>query len=239
LPAETIVFLHGNLSRGSHWQPQIDALTADGWLVHAPDQRGFGDPPAPGRPDSLLALADDAAALCSGPTCVVGLSFGGAVAQAVAVRHPGLVQSLLLAGTYRLDELHPAIAAFNEAATAQGVPQIETIGPMLRASFSDRFQEAHPDVVDRIVDEFLATPQATLEATGAALDDFPAVVAPRIAVPTTVVAGTFDVLCPPDASRHLADAIPGAHYVELETGHVSNLEAPDSFTELVRDLAQR
>ena len=25
MPAEAIVFLHGNLSRGSHWQPQLDA----------------------------------------------------------------------------------------------------------------------------------------------------------------------------------------------------------------------
>ena len=157
MPAEAIVFLHGNLSRGSHWQPQLDALAAEGWRLHAPDQRGFGDPPAPGRPDSLLDLADDVAAWCAAErldaVSVVGMSFGGSVAQAVAVRHPEIVHSLLLAGAFRLDELHPAIAAFNAPAIEHGVPPIDTIGPMVRASFSDRYQAAHPDVVDRIVDE--------------------------------------------------------------------------------------
>jgi 3-oxoadipate enol-lactonase len=47
------------------------------------------------------------------------------------------------------------------------------------------------------------------------------------------------VLCPPEASRHLALAIPGARYMELATGHVSNIEAPDEFTEQVRLLATR
>jgi pimeloyl-ACP methyl ester carboxylesterase len=241
MPAEAIVFLHGNLSRGSHWQPQLDALAAEGWRVHAPNQRGFGDPPAPGRPDSLLDLADDVSAWCAAErldaVSIAGMSFGGSVAQTIAVRHPEIVHSLLLAGTYRLDALHPAIAAFNAPAIEHGVPRIDTIEPMVRASFSDRYQATHPEVVDRIVDELLATEQATLDATLTALEDFPKVVAPTISAPTIVVGGRDDGLCPLDASRALADAIPGARFVELETGHLSNIEAPTEFTKLVRDLA--
>lgn len=242
MTAQAIVFLHGNLSRGSHWAPQLRALQAEGWRCHAPDQRGFGSPPAPGLPSSLFAMADDVAAWCAAEgverACVVGLSFGGAVAQAVATRHPGIVDSLLLAGTYRLDQLHPAIAAFN-AGAAQGVPPIETMSPMVRASFSERYQAAHPEVVDQLVAEMLATPQRSLEATVNALSEFAAVRAPDIKAPTIVIGGSLDVLCPPEASRHLAEAIPGARYVELQTGHVSNLEAPDEFTEQVRLLASR
>ena len=137
------------------------------------------------------------------------MSFGGSVAQAVAVRHPEIVHSLLLAGTYRLDELHPAIAAFNAPAIEHGVPPIDTIRPMVRASFSDRYQAAHPDVVDRIVDELLATEQATLDATLTALEDFPKVVAPTISAPTIVVRGTDDGLCPLDASRGIGRRDPG------------------------------
>lgn len=187
-------------------------------------------------------MADDVASLCAAEgverACVVGLSFGGAVAQAVATRHPGLVHSLLLADTYRLDQLHPTIAAFN-AGAAQGVPPIEAMAPMVRMSFSERYQAAHPDVVERLVAEMLATAQASLEATVKALDDFPAVRAPEIKAPTIVIGGSLDVLCPPEASRHLAEAISGARYVELATGHVSNIEAPDEFTEQVRLLASR
>jgi pimeloyl-ACP methyl ester carboxylesterase len=36
-----ILFLHGSLSRGSHWAPQLEAL-GDELRCIAPDQRGFG-----------------------------------------------------------------------------------------------------------------------------------------------------------------------------------------------------
>ena len=243
MAAQAIVFLHGNLSRGAHWAPQLATLQAEGFRCHAPDQRGFGSPPAPGLPNSLLALADDVAAWCAAEgierVCVVGLSFGGTVAQAVATRHPRIVHSLLLAGTYRLDKLHPAIAAFNESAAGGAVPPLATIAPLVRAGFSEPYQAAPPELVDRLVAEMLATAQATLAATGGVLADFPAVPAPAITAPTVVLAGTRDALCPPDASRELAAAIPGARYVELDTGHVSNIEAPDAFTDQVRQLASR
>jgi pimeloyl-ACP methyl ester carboxylesterase len=240
--AQAIIFLHGNLSRGAHWAPQTRALQAEGFRCFAPDQRGFGSPPASGLPSSIVELADDVASLCAAEgvkrACVVGLSMGGVVAQAVATRHPGLVHSLLLAGTYRADELHPTIAAFN-ARVSEGVPPIEVMAPMMRASFSERYQAAHPEVVERFVAEMLATRQASLEATVKALGDFPAVRAPEIKAKTVVIGGSLDGLCPAEASRHLAQAIPGARYVELETGHLSNIEAPDEFTEQVRLLAAR
>jgi 3-oxoadipate enol-lactonase len=239
--ADAIVFLHGNLSRGAHWQRQVEALAAHGFRCHAPDLRGFGNPPAAGLPTSLLDLADDVASWCEDErvdrVCVVGLSMGGAVAQAVAVRHPDLVVSLVLAGTYRLDELHPLIRELNDNATRAGIPRVANLAPMVRASFSDRFRATHAEFVEHITSEMLTTQQATLEATVQALDDFPQIRATDVVAPTVVLAGALDVLCPPAVSRHVCDAIAGAHHVELPTGHLSNLEAPDEFTACVLSLA--
>ncbi|MGH9234204.1 MAG: alpha/beta fold hydrolase [Acidimicrobiales bacterium] len=76
-------------------------------------KRGFGRSTGGPLPTSLLGLADDAVRLCAelgvDRAHVVGLSFGGAVAQALAVHHAGFVTSLVLAGTYRLDESQTAV----------------------------------------------------------------------------------------------------------------------------------
>jgi 3-oxoadipate enol-lactonase len=54
-----------------------------------------------------------------------------------------------------------------------------------------------------------------------------------IRVPTLVVAGTHDVSTPPPDGHFLADGIPGARYVELDAGHLSNLEQPQAFNAAV------
>jgi 3-oxoadipate enol-lactonase len=237
---EAFVFLHGNLSRGSHWAPQIERL-GDEVRCIAPDQRGFGDSPVDAPPSSLLAMAGDVVDLCAalGVTRahVVGLSMGGVVAQAVALAAPRLVATLTLASTYRVDDPLPSIAAML-AGTVDDVPPMEALAPVLpAATFSASFRDEHPDVVEAIVGDFLATPRATLLATVSTSADAPEVVASRIVVPTLVIGATEDPTSPPEVTRHLADAIPGARYELLKAGHLVNVEAPDDFTALIRDHA--
>jgi 3-oxoadipate enol-lactonase len=51
-----------------------------------------------------------------------------------------------------------------------------------------------------------------------------------IRTPTLVIGGAKDPATPPSDTRALAEAIPGARYVELDTSHLSNIEAADRFT---------
>jgi 3-oxoadipate enol-lactonase len=237
-PGEAVVFLHGNLSRGRHWAPQIERLGDDVRCI-APDQRGFGDSPVDAPPSSLLAMAGDVIDLCAALQVsrahVVGLSMGGLVAQAVALADRRLVATLTLASTYRIDDPLPPIAAML-AGTAEDFPPLEALAPVLPgATFSASFRAAHPDVVETIVGDLLATPRATFLATASTSADAPEVVASRIVVPTLVIGATEDPTAPPEVTRHLAEAIPGARYELLEGGHLVNVEAPDAFTALVRD----
>ena len=52
---------------------------------------------------------------------------------------------------------------------------------------------------------------------------------PAISVPTLVLVGDSDTFTPPDRSKEMAAAIPGARLVLVsECGHASTIEQPDA-----------
>ncbi|HKY50061.1 MAG TPA: alpha/beta fold hydrolase, partial [Candidatus Limnocylindria bacterium] len=61
-----------------------------------------------------------------------------------------------------------------------------------------------------------------------------------IDVPTAVVVGEEDTITPPDMSRAMSDAIPGATLSIIpNAGHLANLEAPVTFETAVRAWLRR
>jgi pimeloyl-ACP methyl ester carboxylesterase len=97
-----------------------------------------------------------------------------------------------------------------------------SIPPIQAGGYHDRIRSAWRKMDQpgqHLVGDMLGTQQAALEATLEALRDLPAVPAPTTTAPTIVVGGALDALCPPEASRDLATPIPGARYIELDTGH--------------------
>ena len=63
---------------------------------------------------------------------------------------------------------------------------------------------------------------------------------PTIDVPTLVVAGSRDGFTPPDRSRAMADAIPGAELLEIEGGsHTAPIERPHLVDSTIREFVAR
>jgi pimeloyl-ACP methyl ester carboxylesterase len=57
---------------------------------------------------------------------------------------------------------------------------------------------------------------------------------PTIDVPTLIITSTRDALIPPEATMPMADLVPNAELSIIEdAGHLSNLEAPEAFDELL------
>lgn len=226
-----LVFLHGNASRWQHWEPQLLAL-AGRFRCIAFDQIGYGASSPLRQPNSISAMADTTAALCRAlgveHAYGVGLSMGGAVAQAVALRHPDLVDGLVVSGPPRLD-------------VAPGpVPELtpEILRGLFGMSFSPAFASAHPEVAARVIDELLETDVATIRNFSA--EDWPAIDPARIAAPTLVLAGEVDALAAPADCRQLAARIPGAEFHEFPgAGHMTNIEAAEDFNAALVGFVER
>ncbi len=198
-------------------------------LAHLP---GFGGSPAAGP--GLEAVADamaDAIRAAGAPAAIVGNGYGSFVALMVALRHPGCVDRLVLAGTGAVFD-EPGRAAFRgmgAAAAGKGLGAIADVA--MRRLFSPAFQAAQPALLARCRTRFLATDPAVFGAACdalAALDIRDAVRGLRL--PTLVMVGEGDEATPPRMARELAGLVPGAVFVELPgLAHVPQLQDTAAF----------
>ena len=231
----------------SAWSGQVEAFAAQ-HRVTVIDNRGVGRSSLPEGPISVRDLADDAAALCDAlgitTAAVAGFSMGGAIAQELALARPDLVASLVICGSWcRTDRI------LRE--TIRGVAWTAGIADDARAflyAFTTLvyspavFEDGR---IDAFVEAALANPypqetEAFQRTAEAILDHDTADRLAAIAVPTLVVVGEVDLLCPPRHSRAIAQRIPGARLVEIpEQAHQPFQEDPDGFNALVLDFLAR
>ncbi len=95
-----VLLLHGWPDSSRLWRHQIAALTAAGYRVLAPDQRGFGRSDAPAGVDAyrMSTLIGDVRAVLEdagvGPVHLVGHDWGAAVSWTIARHLPALLRSM-------------------------------------------------------------------------------------------------------------------------------------------------
>jgi 3-oxoadipate enol-lactonase len=208
------------------------------------DVRGHGRSPVPPRPYALEELADDVAttldALMVERAHFVGLSLGGMIGQAFALRHGKRLGRLVIANS---TSSYGPDGRKNWDARIRMVEEggLEAIRDMVASRyFSDPFRAAHPEAVKAVMDRFVRTPREGYLACCEAIRelDFTAQLA-RVKAPTLVIAGELDAGTPPAMSEAIAHAIPGAHSVVLaHAAHLAAVEQPDAFdAQVARFLA--
>jgi pimeloyl-ACP methyl ester carboxylesterase len=240
-----LVLLHGGLSDGRSWTPQLESLARDYDVIawDAPGCGGSADPTADLRlADYADAVAALVRALGVGPVHLAGHSFGAGLAIDVYGRHRHLVRSLVLSGAYAgwRGSLPPAEveARLNQALADLDRPPAEWVDSYLAGFFG---RSVPPQTVEaaRIMMLDVRRAGALSMVTAFAGADLRAVL-PTIAVPALLIYGAQDVRAPRGIAEALHAAIPGSRLILVSAaGHDVNLEAPQEYDAAVRTFLRR
>lgn len=187
--------------------------------------------------DSVDGCVDDLLDRLPPRFALAGLSLGGIVAMRLIRRAPDRVERLCLLATSARGPTdsqsvgwRAAIDRLETGATArdlQGDLLPLLLGAPARTSSLDEAVLRMGDACGsaRLTAQLRTQLTRTDERAGLR----------RVAVPTTVVAGTLDALCPPGRHHEITELIRGARLVELDgVGHLSPLEAPDRVADVLR-----
>lgn len=239
---DPVILIHGLGATKASFLPSVGALARSHRAI-AIDLPGFGDSVKP------IGAAYDAAFFAGAVTALldalgldrahlVGNSMGGRVAIETGLRHPERVQRMAL--------LAPSLAWLRSRPWA----------PLLRIVPTELglIQPAPRAVVERIVRRVV--PAASDQWTTAGIDEFlRAYLTPRgraafyaaarniymeaphgpegfwtrlgdLQAPSLFVWGRRDTLVPIGFARHVREVLPGSEHLELDCGHVPQLERP-------------
>ncbi len=233
-----VLLLHGLGSCGEDWALLQAPALSQRYRVLMPDLRGHGRSDVPPGPYTVSQMADDIAGFLEATGAdsahVVGLSLGGAVAQALAVRHPERVRSLVLVNTFA--RLRPRGWAEWRRALARFLIPLFNLAWYAWMEAEELFPYPGQQGLRRVAFQRLcATHPAGFRAAllAAARYDGRKDLA-RIRVPTLVVAGLEDTVVPLRAKEELAARIPGARLVTVpRSGHATPTDQPVLFNRLL------
>lgn len=215
------------------------------------DQRGTGQTDKPDSPYTMMQYARDAAELMDAvgwnSSHVVGVSFGGMVAQELALQFPRYVHSLVLACTapggaggssYPLHEL-------SDLAPAERSRKMLAIADVRR---NEAWQAAHPQETEQLLQQAAAAASPFLKEPGGIMGITRQIEArshhdsyarlPRIQVPVLVCGGRYDGQAAPEVVENLHRQIPGAEIRFFEGGHQFLNEDPEA-SEAVAEFLQQ
>lgn len=233
-----VVLLHSIATSGAMWTPQL-AVWATQFHLIVPDLPGHGATPAQPGPHSMEGYADGVANLLDElgieRAAVVGVSLGGMIAQAFALRHPQRLTALVLAQTSARSS--PQVIELWEqrkrAVREQGM-RAQVPGTLQRW-FTAGFLHTAPLTAQWVAEMIAATSVAGFAAAGEAIQSLDFL--ERLSVvttPTLVVAGVEDTAVPPALAQLICAKLPNARLVQLAgAAHLANIEKPIEFTETI------
>lgn len=221
----------------SMWDAQMPRLQRH-FRVLRYDSRGHGASAVPPGPYTIEMLGRDALALLDalaiGQAHFCGLSMGGMVGMWLAVHQPERIGRLALCNTAARMGPPQLWDARIESVRRDGLANAST--SIIARWFTPTFFAKEPETVETMRQMLARMPADGYIACCEAIRDMDQRdKLARIQAKTLVIAGSLDAASPPADGRYLAETIPDARYLELPTAHLSNIEAPDAFTDaLVR-----
>jgi pimeloyl-ACP methyl ester carboxylesterase/catechol 2,3-dioxygenase-like lactoylglutathione lyase family enzyme len=235
-----LLFIHGAEADRSSFAPVLPLLSQHFTCITY-DQRDTGDTLNP--PDDYTAadLADDAAALIASlapKVHVWGNSYGGMVAQELALRHPHCIDSLVLGVTFQR-----GAAALANPDLFYALRQRQLNDPGARLELLSLFFSPHtaahrPELVHQALEAFSARAPDSQARRSRVTQQFNSEGRlTGISARTLVLGAMQDRVIDPLNTWRIAQEIPGATLTMLGgVGHALAFEAPDRTARVIADF---
>lgn len=231
-----LLCIHGLGGSSNVWTPLVPALTD--FKVIRPDLPGSArsellDKPLSieGYVDALVGLLDE---LGVSKAHVTAHSLGTVVAQHLAVKHPGRVQSLVLFGPLVAPaEAGRAPTRARAELARQGLSAMQEIAnAIVQAATAKETKAEQPQVLALIREIVMRQPPEGYAQSCEALAAAVSAEIEQLRIPTLLVTGDQDGVAPPANVAAMAARIPGSEQVVLDQcGHWTTFEQPERCVE--------
>lgn len=230
-----LIFIHGWAMACTIWESQLDYFSSKGFEAVAPDLRGHGESTTEG-PFTISRIADDLHSLiCErgyDKPFLVGWSMGAIVLLSYIDKHPRSAEGIcLVGGTPRFTKTDGYPYGLDKKDVMGMKVKLKRDFARSLREFRESVSEGLPEdekrrIVDAAVPSFEAAKEGLDELIVRDLRDRLA----GIKVPLLLIHGACDRICPPGASRYMAEKIASAALFELEdAGHAPFLSDKETF----------
>lgn len=213
------------------------------------DQRGLGQSEKPDHGYTMAAYADDAAALLDAlkldTVMVLGISFGGMVAQEMALRHAKKISHMALfctspggagGASYPLHEL--AELAFDDMVKRQTALNDTRLAADWYAEQPELFETARQRLDMSAYASEPGFQHGRLGQLAARRQHDCWDRLPEIACPVWLAGGRYDGIALPQSMQNMADRLPNATLSFFDGGHLFMLQDAGVFPALIKFLNQ-
>ena len=241
-----LVLLHGIGGNRTNWRDQLPVF-AEHFTTVAWDARGYGlSDDYPGDLDFRDFARDLGRVLDhygAQKAHLLGLSMGGRIIQDFYEMNPNRVATLTLCDTRSGDfhqtwEARVEFVRLRKEPLLAGKPLADMAPPVAESLIGPTSsREAFWRLVESMTALHKESYIKAIEASGLQPQSLNI---STIKIPTLIVCGEYDRLTPPDVSEGMHRKIPRSEYVLIEdAGHLTNIENPTRFNEVVLDFLMR
>lgn len=227
----------------SMWDDQIPALSQR-YRVLRYDTRGHGGSDVPAGAYQLNDLITDVIGLMDAhkieQAAFMGLSMGGMTGMGLALHHPERFSGIVVCDA-RADAPEGFKQSWDDrSAFIRDNGMQALVGPTIERWLSPSFRASNPKRTKWLGDMVANTSPDGYIGCAMALKQLDYLKdLPKVTIPVLYVGGEIDAGAMPDVMQAMADATPGASYIQIaDAAHIANVDKPVEFNQAIAQFLE-